>query len=167
VDDSQARLTALYEEHYRSVLSYVLLRADQETAEDITSETFVIAWRKLSRLPEPPLPWLLGVARNLVRTQRRTSARRHNLVARLAELAPADDVAEQVAERQAALTALAELSELDAEAVLLASWYGLTPDEAAKIAGCSARTFNVRLHRARRRLTDALNLTQPTFLEQS
>ncbi|WP_219511398.1 RNA polymerase sigma factor [Nonomuraea ceibae] len=52
MDDSQARLTALYEEHYRSVLSYVLLRADQETAKDIASETFVVAWRKLCRLPE-------------------------------------------------------------------------------------------------------------------
>ncbi|MFI0424097.1 RNA polymerase sigma factor [Spongiactinospora sp. 9N601] len=167
MDDSQARLTALYEEHYRSVLSYALLRADQGAAEDIAGETFVIAWRKLDRLPEPPLPWLLGVARNLARTQRRTALRRQTLLARLAELAPAADVAEQVTERQAALTALAELSELDAEAMLLAGWYGLTPAQAARIAGCSTRAFTVRLHRARRRLTDALDLTRPTFLEQS
>ncbi|MEW9532776.1 RNA polymerase sigma factor [Microbispora sp. NPDC049125] len=167
MDDSEARLTALYEEHYRSVLSYVLLRAEQQTAEDITSETFLIAWRRLERVSEPPLPWLLGVARNLLRTQRRSRLRGKSLVERLAELAPADDVAEQVAERQVALDALANLSERDAEAVLLASWYGLSPAEAAKIAGCSARTFNVRLHRARRRLADALGLSRLTFQEQS
>ncbi|GAA4561209.1 RNA polymerase sigma factor [Planotetraspora kaengkrachanensis] len=167
MDDSEAQLTALYKGHYRSVLSYVLLRAEQQTAEEIASETFLIAWRKLDRVPEPPLPWLLGVARNLVRTQRRSLSRRQTLVERLAEIAPAADVAEQVAERQAALNVLADLSERDAEAVLLASWYGLGPDEAAKIAGCSARTFNVRLYRARRRLADALDLTRLTFQEQS
>ncbi|MEU4547375.1 RNA polymerase sigma factor [Nonomuraea dietziae] len=167
MDDSEAQLTALYTRHYRSVLSYVLLRAEQQTAEDIASETFLIAWRKLDRVPEPPLPWLLGVARNLLRTQRRSRLRGQTLMERLAELAPAEDVAHQVAERQAALNALAGLSERDAEAVLLASWYGLSPAEAAKIAGCSARTFNVRLHRARRRLANALGLTALTFQEQS
>jgi DNA-directed RNA polymerase specialized sigma24 family protein len=75
VDDSEERLTALYKAHYRNVLRYVLLRADRQRAEEMASETFLIAWRKLDRVPDPALPWLLGVARNLVRTQRRSLAR--------------------------------------------------------------------------------------------
>ncbi|MBB2910979.1 RNA polymerase sigma-70 factor (ECF subfamily) [Streptosporangium becharense] len=166
MDDPKARFTALYDRHYRSVFGYALLRAERQAAEDITSETFLIAWRQLERLPEEPLPWLLGIARNLLRAQRRWGLRRRTLVERLAELTPAGDVAEQVAERETALAALAGLSERDAEAVILASWYGLAPAEAAKLAGCSARAFTVRLHRARRRLAQALDPT-PTLQEQT
>ena len=42
---------------------------DQACAEDVASETFLIAWRRLADVPEQPLPWLLGVARNLLRQQ--------------------------------------------------------------------------------------------------
>ncbi|GAA2900993.1 RNA polymerase sigma factor [Streptosporangium fragile] len=167
MDDPKARFTALYDRHYRSVLGYALLRAERQAAEDIASETFLIAWRRFDRLPETPLPWLLGIARNLLREQRRSGLRRQALAERLAELTPAGDVAEQVAEREAALAALAGLSEPDAEAVILASWYGLAPADAAKLAGCSARAFTVRLYRARRRLARALDLTPITLQEQS
>ncbi|GAA3422626.1 sigma factor-like helix-turn-helix DNA-binding protein [Streptosporangium vulgare] len=89
---------------------------------------------------------------------------------RLAELSSEGDVtervAEQVAEREAALAALAGLSEPDAEAVILASWYGLAPADAAKLAGCSTRAFTVRLYRARRRLSQALDLTPATTLQE-
>src|SRR3954467_9363138 len=69
VNDPAERFTALYDRHYRSVLGYTLLRAGQDTAEDVTSETFLVAWRRLDDLPEPPLPWLLGVARKLLHKQ--------------------------------------------------------------------------------------------------
>jgi DNA-directed RNA polymerase specialized sigma24 family protein len=59
------------------------------------------------------------------------------------------------------------MPERDVEAVLLASWYGLGPAEAAKIAGCSARAFSVRLHRARRRMSAAFDLTHLAIQEQS
>ncbi|WP_433363803.1 RNA polymerase sigma factor [Streptosporangium sp. CA-115845] len=167
MDDPEARFTALYDRHYRSVLGYALLRAERQAAEDIASETFLIAWQQLERLPEAPLPWLLGIARNLLRKQWRSGLRRQALADRLADLSPEGDVAEQVTEREAALAALTGLSELDVEAVVLASWYGLTPAEAAKLVGCSARAFTVRLHRARRRLSQAFDFTPITLQEQS
>jgi len=34
-----------------------------------TGGTFLIAWRRSPVIPDPPLPWLLGVARNLLRKQ--------------------------------------------------------------------------------------------------
>nr|BFE82296.1 hypothetical protein GCM10020093_048970 [Planobispora longispora] len=67
MDDPEARFTALYDRHYRSVLGYALLRAERQAAEDVASETFLIAWRRLDGVPDQPLPWLLGVARNLLR----------------------------------------------------------------------------------------------------
>jgi RNA polymerase sigma-70 factor (ECF subfamily) len=49
------------------------------------------------------------------------------------------------------------LDERDREALALVAWDGLAPREAAIVAGCSAATFSVRLHRARKRLTALLN----------
>ncbi|MEN3540935.1 sigma-70 family RNA polymerase sigma factor [Microbispora sp. ZYX-F-249] len=162
MDDPEERFTELYDRHYRNVLGYALLRAERQSAEDIASETFLIAWRRLAQVPEHPLPWLLAVARNLLRKQHRLDMRRLRLTAS----APEGDVADQVSERQTAIDALARLSGADAEALILASWYGLGPAEAAKVVGCSARTFAVRLHRARRRLADILNAPQTVLQEQ-
>ncbi|MEV0583676.1 sigma-70 family RNA polymerase sigma factor [Nonomuraea sp. NPDC050310] len=168
MDQPQQRFTELYDRHYRGVLGYALLRAERQAAEDVAGETFLIAWRRLREVPDPALPWLLGVARNLLRKQRDSGLRGQALATRLADLAPPpeDDVAERVAQREAALAALAELGDQDVEALVLASWYGLTPAEAARVAGCSAKAFAVRLHRARRRLSHALDRAALTLEER-
>ena len=46
-------------------------------SEDLAQEAFLIAWRKLGDLDEPSKfkPWLLGIARNLVRTAYRNDTR--------------------------------------------------------------------------------------------
>jgi RNA polymerase sigma factor (sigma-70 family) len=161
VDDPQERFTALYDRYYRNVLGYVLLRVEQAVAEDVCSETFLVAWRRLDELPEQELPWLLGVARNKLAKQRQVWRRRQSLVERIAALTSehehlAWDVAEHVVDREQAISALRALPEKDVEAMILATWYGLSPEQAATVMGCSARTFNVRLHRARKRLAGAL-----------
>jgi DNA-directed RNA polymerase specialized sigma24 family protein len=69
VDDPLDRFTGLYDRYYRNVLRYALQHAEPGSAEDVASETFLVAWRKLRDVPDPPLPWLLGVARNLLRKQ--------------------------------------------------------------------------------------------------
>jgi DNA-directed RNA polymerase specialized sigma24 family protein len=76
VIDPVERFTVLYDRHYRNVLGYVLLRAEQDAAEDVVSETFLVAWRRLDGLPDPVLPWLLGVARNLLYKQYHSGRRR-------------------------------------------------------------------------------------------
>ncbi|MFI6739299.1 RNA polymerase sigma factor [Nonomuraea sp. NPDC050451] len=163
MDDPEERFTDLYDRHYRSVLGYALLRAERDLAEDVSSETFLVAWRRLDDVPEPPLPWLLGVARNLLAKQRDSRHRRQALVDRIVALTtPRDqlawDVAEHVIDRETALAALSALPEHDVEAMIFATWYGLPPEQAASVVGCSVRTYNVRLHRARKRLTQALRL---------
>ncbi|RJL35379.1 RNA polymerase sigma factor [Bailinhaonella thermotolerans] len=160
MDDPEGRFTALYDRHYRSLLGYALLRAEQGVAEDVVSETFLVAWRRLPEVPEPALPWLIGVARNLLRKQRDSRLRGESLVDRFAALGgepAAADVAEHVVAREAALAALAALPERDVEALVLTVWHGLTPAEAALATGSSRAAFAVRLHRARRRLARALD----------
>lgn len=162
MNDSEERFTALYDRHYRRVLGYVLLRADHGVAEDLSSETFLVAWRRLDEMPEHTLPWLLGVARNLLAKQRDSGQRRKALLDRVTAGVAAQeqliwDVAEQVVDRDAALTALASMPEKDLEAMALATWHGLDPEESAAVMGCSVRAYHARLHRARRRLGAAFS----------
>jgi RNA polymerase sigma factor (sigma-70 family) len=161
VDHPPEQFVRLYDRYYWNVLRYALQHAEQGSAEDVASEVFLIAWRRLPDLPEPPLPWLLGVARNLLRQQAGAGRRRRLLADRIAALtSPADlttwDAGEYVVERESALKVLTSLPERDVEALTLVTWHGLDLDEAAAAAGCSPRAFTVRLHRARRRLAQAL-----------
>ncbi|WP_433468579.1 RNA polymerase sigma factor [Spirillospora sp. CA-128828] len=162
MDDPETRFTRLYDENHRRVLAYALTHAEPHTAEDIAGETFLIAWRRLDDVRDPALPWLLGVARNLLHKQRDRGNRGRALAERIRALTtPGDlaawDVAEHVIERETALSAIATLAERDLEILALVNWHGLDPRQAAKAMGCSVPAFAVRLHRARRRLTRALD----------
>jgi RNA polymerase sigma factor (sigma-70 family) len=172
VDDPKKWFTELYDEHHRRVFAYALSGAGLDVAEDVASETFLIAWRRRADVPDPPLPWLLGVARNLIHQQRDGGHRRRALAERVAALTtPEDlaewDVAEHVIERDSALTAIAGLSERDLEVLSLVMWHGLAPRDAAKVIGCSQAAFFVRLHRARRRLGWAFESAQPVTRTRS
>jgi RNA polymerase sigma-70 factor (ECF subfamily) len=161
VDDPLERFAGLYDQYYRNVLHYALQHAETGSAEDVASEAFLIAWRRWPDLPEPPLPWLLGVTRNLLRQQAAAGRRRRLLAERIAALtSEADmtawDAGEHVVERAAALDALALMSERDVETLTLVTWHGLDLRAAASVVGCTPPAFAVRLHRARRRLNAAL-----------
>lgn len=127
------------------------------------SEAFLIAWRRRHVLPEPPLPWLLVTARNLIADSRRRYVRAASgdvQLARLVSLASTHDaVGEEVSRRQSLVRALGTLSPDDREALLMIAWDGLSATEAAQVVGCSTATFNVRLHRARKRLEAAADET--------
>ena len=66
---------------------------------------------------------------------------------------PGPDTGLEMADVRAAL---ATLSGIDQEILRLIGWEELTVAEAAGVLGCSRATAAVRLHRARRRLTDAM-----------
>lgn len=154
------RLEALFRAHYKAVVAYVRRRAAPESVDDVVAETFLVAWRRLDRVPsDSPLPWLLAIARNIVATQRRASSRRDALYARLQA-----SVGEQAADplgvehpTGAVAAALARLSEKDREALTLIGWDGLRPREAAAVMGEIPSAFYVRLHRAKRRLRRLLD----------
>jgi RNA polymerase sigma-70 factor, ECF subfamily len=94
-------LEALYHAHAAAVHAYAQRRMDDPSAaEDVLAETFLVAWRRLDRVPTAdPLPWLYATARHVVANHRRGDARRSALHARLAterhaERAPDDDAAQ-------------------------------------------------------------------------
>ncbi len=146
------QLEVLFRSHYAAVVAYVRRRAPAESVDDVVAETFLVAWRRLEHVPTESLPWLLAVARNVIATQRRGTARRRALHSRLQSAAVETVEQLSVAELGPVAAALASLSEKDREALTLIAWDGLRPSQAAAVLGESPSTFRVRLHRAKRRL---------------
>ncbi len=77
--ERKARLERLFDQHYAAVLAYGLRRAPRAVAEDVASETFVIASRRIDEVPAAALPWLYGVARRVLANERRAETRRDQL----------------------------------------------------------------------------------------
>lgn len=153
-DDAQ-RFTRMYDESRQRVWAYAVSRAGRQVADEVVSETFAIAWRRLDDVPDPPLPWLLVVARNVLRDNIRAEVRRESLGAELRSWVE-EDVADAVTDRLGVLKALSSLSDEDREILILVAWQGLSPRDAAHVVGCSTAAFRVRLHRARKRLAQAM-----------
>jgi RNA polymerase sigma factor (sigma-70 family) len=162
-----ARFEELWDELFPRVLGYALRRTDQEEARDVVAETFTVAWRRLEDVPagDDALPWLLATARKQLANRRRrdeTRGRHANL--RMNPFAgTTTDHADDVAERSSLAAAFTRLSDEDRETLALIAWDGLQPREAAVVAGCSAATFAVRAHRARRRLAALLEDSEPAL----
>jgi RNA polymerase sigma-70 factor (ECF subfamily) len=156
---SEAAFRALYQHHYRSVLAYVLRRCrDDSDAQDALAETFIVAWRRLDRLPDgdhASLLWLYGVARRVLANQRRGTRRRDQLVKRLSALPrPVHVAVDSVSDPRLDIVegAMAELRPRDREILLLAAWERLSHAEIATVLGCSENASAIRFHRARQRL---------------
>jgi RNA polymerase sigma-70 factor (ECF subfamily) len=149
-DELQA-VTRLYERYAGAVHRYALRRSDRETADEITAQVFMVAWRRRSALPEDALPWLYGVARRALAEQRRGAARRERLGERLRGAAIDETPGPALLDEELS-GALRRLSQGDREALLLRYWEELEPAQIAQVMGCSRATMAVRLHRARLRL---------------
>jgi RNA polymerase sigma-70 factor, ECF subfamily len=159
----EERYAGLYRRHVRVVYNYAWRRVGDQ-APDIVSETFLVAWRKMPRLPDDEeLPWLLGVARRVVANAVRARARdvrldrqlRAALAAGVGVVEP--DHASSICAGDEVLTCMAKLNPRDQEALALVGWEGLDVRDAARVVGCSSTAFGVRLHRARRRLAQLLD----------
>lgn len=159
-----AWLEALFRAHQRDVLAYAVRRVGPQAADDVLAEVFTTAWRHRDKVPDPPLPWLYRTAANHVLHARRSAARQVRLTTRLTGLAdprePAGDptraIEETVEDAIEVRAVLAALPERDAELLMLQAWEGLSVAEIGYVAGCSAATVRVRLHRARRRAKELL-----------
>jgi RNA polymerase sigma factor (sigma-70 family) len=156
-DRDVARFEATFEQHHRAVLAFALRRTSLEAdAEDAVAETFAVAWRRVTRLPEPEaaLPWLLATARRVLANQHRGTGRRLRLALRIGaqprEVPAIHDV------ETPALEALARMRPEDQELLRLLVWDGLSQAEAGVALGISANAVGVRLSRARKRFAKEL-----------
>ncbi|MCX5316165.1 RNA polymerase sigma factor [Streptomyces sp. NBC_00154] len=127
----------------------------------MVAEVFLVAWRRFGELPEgKALAWLYGVARRTLANAYRSD--KHRLrVSEWLKAQPHDeggDHTEDVALRMEMATAFDALSEADQEVLRLALWDEVASSQGAKILGCGVGAYQVRLHRARKRLKNGLAL---------
>lgn len=153
----------LYDEHARAVFNHALrLTGNWSTAEDVTSETFLAAWRtREAVLAEggPLHPWLLGIATHQAMNSTRGARRRVAFLAGRPAPRPVDDIAELTAGRvddarrlASARRALRLLTRPEVEVLALCVWSGLSYAEAAEALDVPVGTVRSRLSRARARL---------------
>jgi RNA polymerase sigma-70 factor (ECF subfamily) len=152
----EERFRRIFEAHYPAVFGFAARRVGPDAAPDVAAESFAVAWRKLSVIPEEPdtVPWLLGVARRVVANEHRSRRRRERLAAKVAATAQPGSRSEP---DPGILDAFGRLPRRDREILRLAAWEGLDPRGLAVVLGCSPNAAAVRLHRARRRLDDAVS----------
>lgn len=159
VMDAMERFRRLFDEAGPALRRYALHRGlAGADADDLVAATFEVAWRRLGDVPvAEPLPWLYGVARNLLRNQRRRDRHRAEVITRLA-YSRQDLTSTDPAELGTDLLrqALAQLSERDQELLKLIAWDGLNPSQAAVVLNCSPAAVRTRLNRARGRLAARL-----------
>ncbi|MCK2027221.1 RNA polymerase sigma factor [Microbacterium sp. SSW1-47] len=155
----------LYRAHVRPVYWIAQgILASPADAEDVTQETFVVAWRKLPGLElqgESILPWLATICRfqaaNRLRQRRRDRA--HTADAVDEDLASTVSVEEQVITAALAARIAAEvgtLSELDREIFRLCAAEGYAYQAAAEELGVTHAVVRNRLSRVRTQLRGAV-----------
>ena len=164
VGDAQA-FDALVRREKAALYSFVRRYVgDPDQAYDILQDTFVAAWRALGRYDaaRPFGVWLRRIALNKCRDHgRRLRVRRLALAAFALEpqqrITPPASAGEGYDERLARLDrAIARLPALYKDPLLLTTAGGLTHEAAASVMGISAKAVEMRLYRARQRLSEIL-----------
>ncbi|MEK9737654.1 MAG: sigma-70 family RNA polymerase sigma factor, partial [Candidatus Nanopelagicales bacterium] len=136
-------LEELFDAHAQQVRRYFVRRLGDGsdpvvTADDLTGDVFVVAWRRRESIPDgAELPWLYAVARWVLANHRRRPT--EVVVADLGDVEEIDDadpgylVTEDVALR----TAWQQLSPRDREVLRLSAWEGLDGSALATALGIS------------------------------
>lgn len=156
----------IFDRHVTEVHRYLSRRTGSNTADGLVGDVFRIAFENRSRYgTDRPsaLPWLYGIAANVLRQHRRTEHRRLRLVDKLTVAATGRNAQEGEAARSRArddvaivVEVLAELPEVEREAVLLYAWEDLSYEDIAAAQDVPVGTVRSRLNRARRRIRERI-----------
>lgn len=152
--DRVEQFRALYDRAYPRVVAYVSRRARSAAdADDVVSEVFATAWRRLDVIPrdERSLPWFYGVARRTLANHYRSADRRRHLQDRV-EAEPVTEAGEFDTVHEA----LDRLRPDDREILTLHVWDDLDTPEIASVFGIPSGAAAVRLHRAKKRFAREL-----------
>lgn len=146
-----AAFAELFDRHARAVNAFATYRIGRHAAEDVLSETFLVAFRRRADFDtdvESAGPWLLGIASLLIRRHRAVEARQwrsfaasisqheHSSLGGLEDALTRVDAEREVETLKARIAALAPK---DRETLLLYAWQGMSYDEVAAALGGSRR----------------------------
>jgi RNA polymerase sigma factor (sigma-70 family) len=160
-DDDADAFGLLFERHGARIHGHALRRtADPATAEDVTAVVFLEVWRRRHDvdLHQPSaLPWLYGVAGNVIGRWHRSRRRHASALERLGSLpAPSPALVEiqaaAAADAAAVVDRIRRLPRRERDVLVLSVWEGLTHAEIATALDTTVGTVKSRLSRARARL---------------
>ena len=162
-------LGGMFDRYADELMRYCSRRVGPDHAEDVVAETFLTAHAQAHRFDQNRagvLPWLYGIATNLLRRHRRAEVHGYRALARMyaSAVPPGDDaVAQRAAERVDAqhvrvrlARALASLPRRQRDVLLLFAVAELGYAEIAAALDLPLGTVQSTLHRARARVRAAL-----------
>ncbi|YCK82145.1 RNA polymerase sigma factor [Arthrobacter sp. D3-18] len=129
------------------------------TAEDLTADVFRIAWEKSIQDQELSVLVVFGIARNVLRNHYRSSLRSMNLTQQLERQRTRELDSDDGEVRDA----LDRLKPEEREVLLLTYWDGFSSAEVSDLLDVTATAVRMRLHRARKQLSNLLradNITE-------
>lgn len=163
--DEPEAFTRIFDRHYDDVARFLGRRIETSEAEEVTAETFLIAFRDRARFDcdrSSARPWLFGIASNLARHHQRGEATRLRAYARVDRNTEPDlseeagDRADATSRRAALIGGLSALSADERDVLLLFTWAQLAYGEIAEALGIPIGTVRSRLSRARGLMPQAL-----------
>ncbi len=157
----------IFDRHVAGIHRFLDRRVGADGADSLTGESFRIAFERRAsyHLDRPDcLPWLYGIANNVLRQYRRGESRRMTAQRRIEsavvpEALPHEQLAGRVdaeAAWPAVQAALGSMRSEERDVILLVAWEHLTYAEVAVALDLPVGTVRSRLHRARRHLREHL-----------
>lgn len=152
----------LFERHAKLIFNYCFRRiGNRETAREMLQVVFLEAWRRRDKElpPDKVLPWLYGIATNVVRNQRRSERRFAASLSRLPSAEAEPDFADRAVERldyerqaEKAIGLLHALPRREQDVFVLCVGMELSYEDAAYALDIPIGTVRSRLSSARARL---------------
>ncbi|GAA0896331.1 RNA polymerase sigma factor [Virgisporangium aurantiacum] len=156
----------IFDRHAATIHGYPARRPAHTPPDDVTAETFLVAFDRRGRFDltqVDALPWLYGIATNLMHRWRRHEVRLYRALQRTGRDPVDDPDGDRVVARAAASAAhrrlaavLARMPVGERDALLLLAWQDLSYAEIATALGIPVGTVRSRLNSARKRLRNAL-----------
>jgi RNA polymerase sigma-70 factor (ECF subfamily) len=159
----------IFDRHAAAIHRYLARRVGRLLADDLTAETFLIAFRnrdKYDMAHADCRPWLYGIAANLLRGHQRAEVRQYRALARTGVDPVYDTSYDASEEADARVTAaddvralagvLAGLPAGERDVLTLIAQAQLSYPEVARALDIPVGTVRSRLHSARKRIRNAL-----------
>lgn len=173
--DDPSRFGDIFDRYSRRVFGYVVRRVPREDAADLTGDVFLRAFRfrhKYDLDRAEALPWLLGIATNVIGEYLRKRSRRMRIGLRPDVLPgpPVDDIATDRADAAKAWPALERtllsLKPRDRSVLILYAIEDLTYQEIGDALNIPEGTVKSRLNRARTQASELLRPSQQTTYDE-
>lgn len=156
VSDESIWKTRVYDAFAPRVQAYAR-RHVGDAAMEVTSETFLIAWRRRRALEaeERLLPWLFGTAYLVIQNKELPETEEPCWRTAVRQMWHVEGIDGEDARREACLDALGACTDLEREVVLLAAWDGMSVDDIAMILDRPVEEIADCMDRGRARLDEA------------